>query len=43
MAAKEALASGTLFAYPKPNALTPIMYNASDIAVGAVLQQCVGD
>ena len=38
---KEALASATLLAHPKPNALTNIMTNASETAVGAVLQQYV--
>ena len=42
IAAKEALASGTLLAYPKPNSLTSIMCNTSDMAVGAVLQQYIG-
>ena len=42
IAAKEALASATLPAYPKPNAPTSIMCDASDTAVGAVLQQYIG-
>ena len=40
-AIKEALANATLLAHPKPNALTNIMTDASDSAVGAVLQQFV--
>ena len=41
--AKEALASTTMLAYPKPNAPTSIMCDALDTAVGAVLQQYIGD
>ena len=40
-AAKQALASATLLSYPKPNAPTSIMCDASDTAVGAVLQQSI--
>ena len=40
-ALKEALANATLLAHPKPNALTNIMTDASNSAVGAVLQQYV--
>ena len=40
---KEALASATLLAHPKPYAPTCIMTDASDCAVGAVLQQQIGD
>ena len=36
---KEMLAQATLLAHPKPEAPTNIMTDASDIAVGAVLQQ----
>ena len=43
VAAKEALASATLLSYPKPNAPTSIMCDASDTAVGAVLQQYIGE
>ena len=43
MVGKEAFASATLRAYPKPNALTSIMYEASDMAVGAALQQNIKD
>lgn len=38
---KEALASATLLAHPKPHALTNIMTDASNTAVGAVLQQYI--
>ena len=38
-AIKEALASATLLVHPKPNALTSLTTDASDSAVGAVLQQ----
>ena len=38
-AIKEALASATLLVHPKPNALTSLTTDASDFAVGAVLQQ----
>ena len=40
-ATKEALANASLLAYPKPNAPTCLMTDASDTAVGAVLQQLV--
>ena len=36
---KEALAKATLLSYPKPDAPTCLMTDASDTAVGAVLQQ----
>ena len=42
-AAKEALATATLLSHPQPNAPLAIMSDASDIAVGAVLQQRIGD
>ena len=38
---KEALATATLLVHPKPDALTNVMTNASNTAVGAVLQQFV--
>ena len=38
---KQALATATLLAHPKSDALTSIMTDASDSAVGAVLQQFV--
>jgi hypothetical protein len=38
-AVKEALAEATLLSYPKPHAPTCIMADASECAVGAVLQQ----
>ena len=38
---KEALANASLLAYPKPDAPTSLMTDASDTAVGAVLQQHV--
>ena len=38
---KEALASATLLAHPKPEALTNIMTDAADSAVGAILQQFI--
>ena len=41
LATKEALANATLLVYPKPDAPTCVMTDASDIAVGAVLQQYV--
>ena len=37
--AKEALANATLLSYPKPDAPTCLMTDASDTAVGAALQQ----
>ena len=40
-AAKEALAQATLLFHPTPDAPTAIMTDASDVAVGAVLQQLV--
>ncbi len=40
---KESLASATLLVHPKPNTLTCVMADASDTAVGAVLQQYVGN
>ena len=40
---KEALANTTLLAHPAPDAPTCIMTDASDVAVGAVLQQCIND
>ena len=42
-AVKDTLANATLLVHPKPNAPTCIMSDASDRAVGAVLQQCIGD
>lgn len=38
-ATKEALANATLLSYPKPDAPISLMTDASDLAVGAVLQQ----
>ena len=40
-ATKEAIANAALLFYPKPDAPTCLMTDASDIAVGAVLQQYV--
>ena len=40
---KEDLANATLLSHPKPDASTSIMTDASDIAVGAVLQQYIGN
>ena len=40
-ATKEALANASLLSYPKNNAPTCLMMDASDTAVGAVLQQYV--
>ena len=40
-AVKKALASATLLAHPKPHALTNVMTDASNTAVGAVLQQYI--
>ena len=40
-AIKEGLANSTLLTHPKPDAPTSIMVDASDAAVGAVLQQCI--
>ena len=42
-ATKEALASATLSTHPQPNPELAIMTDASDVAVGAVLQQQVAD
>jgi cytoskeleton-associated protein 5 len=39
---KEALAKASLLVYPKADAPTCIITDASDTAVGAVLQQCIG-
>ena len=39
---KEALATASLLAHPKPDAPTCIITDASDVAVGAVLQQRIG-
>ncbi len=38
---KDALANACLLSYPTPDAPTNIVTDASDVAVGAVLQQCV--
>jgi hypothetical protein len=38
---KDALARATLLAHPKPDAPLAIFTDASDFAIGAVLQQCV--
>ena len=40
---KDTLAGAIFLVHPKPNALTCIMTDASDKAVGAVLQQHIGD
>ena len=40
-AIKEALTSATLLVHPKPNALTCVMTDASDTAIGAALQQYI--
>ena len=40
-ATKDALANATLLAYPQLEAPTCVMTDASDTAVGAVLQQCI--
>ena len=40
---KEVLANATLLVHPKPNALLNVMTDASDVAIGAVLQQFLGD
>ena len=42
-AAKDALATTTLLSHPQPDAPLAIMSDASDIAIGAVLQQHIGD
>ena len=41
--AKQALADATLLVHPVPNAPTSVMTKASDVAVGAVLQQYVNE
>ena len=41
VAIKEALANATLLSHPKPDAPTSIVTDASDIAVGAILQQYI--
>ena len=41
MTIKEALATATLLSHPKPDAPTSIITDASDVAVGAVLQQYI--
>ncbi len=38
---KATLANATLLVHPKPDAPTSVMVDASDTAVGAVLQQCI--
>ena len=43
LAAKNALADATLLSHPQLNAHLAIMSDASDIAVGAILQQRIGD
>lgn len=40
---REMLANATLLTHPKPDAPTCIITDASDTAVGAVLQQCIAD
>ena len=40
---KEALANATLLVHPKPNAPLNVMTDASDVAIGAVLQQFLDD
>ena len=40
---KDALADATLLVHPRPNAPTCILTDASSAAVGAVLQQRIGD
>ena len=42
-ATKEALANASLLSYPRPDAPTCLMTDASDTAVGAVLQQYITD
>ena len=39
---KEALANASLLVHPKPDAPTSIITDASEVAVGAVLQQRIG-
>lgn len=41
--AKQALANATMLAHPKPEASIGLTVDASDIAVGAVLEQRIGD
>ena len=41
--AKQALADATLLIHPVPNAPTSVMTDASDLAVGAVIQQYVNE
>ena len=43
IAIKKALANGALLHHPKSDAVTSLMTDASDVAVGAVLQQQVGE
>ena len=40
-AAKDALANSTLLSYPVLNSTTSLMTDASDVAVGSVLQQFI--
>ena len=40
---KDALANATLLVHPKPNAPVNVMTDASDVAIGAVLQQFLDD
>ena len=40
---KETLVNATLLSHPKPDAPTSIMADASDVAIGAVLQQRIGN
>lgn len=42
-AVKEALANATLLSHPKADAPTSIMTDASDVAMGAVLQQQIDE
>ena len=42
-AVKDALADASLLVHPRPNAPTCILMDASSAAVGAVLQQRLGD
>ena len=42
-ATKDALAQATLLSYPMPDAPTCVATDASNVAVGAVLQQYIGD
>ena len=41
MAIKEALANATVLSHPKPDTPTNIVTDATDIAVGAVVQQFI--